>query len=87
VPRRTWVIEDDEEHLAPEVSMQLVVDESAKGATCLRKRGSCTSVAEKRGDDDDLLDDFRRERAEGGPSVSHAPAECKEERGSGVNPR
>ena len=59
---RAWVVKDDEEHFAPEVLVQLVVDEDTKGATCLGKRCGYARVAKKCRDDDDLLNQFGGER-------------------------
>ncbi len=64
-----WVVKKDEKHFAPEMSMYLVVDEGTKGATRLSECGRCTDVAEKCGDDDNLLKEFRGEREKRSPEI------------------
>ena len=56
----TRVIKDNQEHFTPEVLVKLVIDESTEVATCLSEIGSCVSVVEECGNDEDLLDKFRR---------------------------
>ncbi len=61
VVSRAWVVKEDKEHFAPEMSVHLMVDESTKDATCLSKCGRRTDVAEKGRGDDDFFYEFRRE--------------------------
>jgi hypothetical protein len=75
---RAWVVEEDKKHFAPEMLVHLVIDESAKGATCLSKSGRRRYVAEKGRDDDDLFYEFGRERAKRSPDMRHAPATGEE---------
>jgi len=44
VASRAWVVKDDEKHFAPEMLVKLMVDDGAKGVTCLGKRCSYASV-------------------------------------------
>jgi hypothetical protein len=62
VEGRTWVIEDDEEHFAPDVLVRRVVHEGTKEVTCLREGCDYARVAEICRDDDDLLNQLLRER-------------------------
>jgi hypothetical protein len=62
VESRARVIEDDEEHFAPDVLVRLVVYEGTKEVTCLRERCDYARVAEICRDDDDLLNQLLRER-------------------------
>ena len=71
---RAWVVKQDKKHFAPEMIVHLLIDESAKGATCLSKSGRRTDVAEKGRDDDDLFYQFRWEREKRSAEMKHAPA-------------
>jgi hypothetical protein len=73
---RVRVVKEDEEEFAPEVLVSpLVVDEGAKAATGARERGRDAGVVgEKRRVDDDLFEEFGRERAKrrsSPPEVRH----------------
>lgn len=70
---RAWVVKEDKEHFAPEMPVHLVIDEGAKGTTCLSKCGGGTDVAEKGRKDDDLFYEFRREQAKRSPEARHMP--------------
>jgi hypothetical protein len=74
VESRAWVVEEDEKHFVPEILVHLVVHEGSKGATCLSECGRGADVAEKCGEDDDLFNEFRRERGKRRREMRHAPA-------------
>jgi hypothetical protein len=61
VASRAWVVKENEKHFAPEMLVLLVVDERTKQAACLSECGRGTGVTEKRRDDNDLFNEFRRE--------------------------
>jgi hypothetical protein len=54
------VVEEDEEDLAPDVLVGLVVHEGTQGAARLGERRDYARVAEMYGEDDDLLDQLCR---------------------------
>ena len=58
---RAWVVKENKKHFAPEMAVLLVVDERTKQAACLSECGGGEGVTEKRREDDDIFNEFRRE--------------------------
>ena len=71
VESRARVVKENEKHFAPEMLVQLVIDKSTEGATCLCECGRGTGIAEKCRDDNDLFDEFEGKRGKRRTEVGH----------------
>jgi hypothetical protein len=74
VASRARVVKEVEKHFAPETLAPLLfVDETTEGARCLSERGRGAGIAEKSREDNDIFDEFRRERKKRSREERHVP--------------